>query len=484
MAKLMGYTEPRLSTPSRRRLTRKTTLGFDVIEWAEETIDWKPLPWQRWVLIHSLELDTRGKLLFLKVMILVARQNGKTELLAILILYWLTHGVKLVIASSASVDTALEAWNRACEIAELHPQYFGRPKIRSTNGHQALELPKFRSRYKLVAPNRKGGRGLPAGRAVVDELREQYDWEHISAIENTTLAVDDSQTWYISNAGDTRSVVLNRYRQQGVDQEDDTMFFAEWSAPEGCEIDDPDAWCQANPALGYTLSEERLRSKLGQPAASFRTENLCQSVPSLKEAINAEAWGTCLDPGSLDAHRSQVCAFFDTSLDLRHSTLVVAAKLPNGKIRVETAGVWDNTETVRKELPALLLRIRPRTLGFIPTGPAQAILTDLRALPNHQEITGATTSSICGELAELVGAGRIAHSGDEMMTTQLLGSHKLATGDGWKFSRKDGWADACYATAGAVHLARQVPEASKLQFRSASRSRNDSIRNIPVDISK
>ncbi len=47
-AKLIGCTEPRLFTPPLRPLTRATTRGFEVIEFA--TLTGKPLlPWQEWL---------------------------------------------------------------------------------------------------------------------------------------------------------------------------------------------------------------------------------------------------------------------------------------------------------------------------------------------------------------------------------------------------------------------------------------------------
>ncbi|MGF2075602.1 hypothetical protein, partial [Enterococcus casseliflavus] len=44
-------------------------------------------PWQRWFLIHALELNPDGSYRFKTVLLWVARQNGKTFIAALLILF-------------------------------------------------------------------------------------------------------------------------------------------------------------------------------------------------------------------------------------------------------------------------------------------------------------------------------------------------------------------------------------------------------------
>ena len=79
---LRGMTEPRVWTPPLRRLTPDTTLGYDVCDFSEQVLGIDPLPWQRWLLVHALEIvgdfDGDWRLRFRVVVILVARQNGKT----------------------------------------------------------------------------------------------------------------------------------------------------------------------------------------------------------------------------------------------------------------------------------------------------------------------------------------------------------------------------------------------------------------------
>jgi len=55
------------------------------------------------------------------------------------------------------------------------------------------------------------------------------------------------------------SIVLEHLRQKGYatvrGEGDEALGLFEWSARPGCDMADPDGWCQANPALGFSISE-------------------------------------------------------------------------------------------------------------------------------------------------------------------------------------------------------------------------------------
>ncbi len=106
----------------------------------------------------------------------------------------------------------------------------------------------------------------------------------------------------MSNAGDRKAVLLNHLRSVALAGSEEFLFHAEWSATEGCELDDEDEWAQANPSLGYpsfdlltgedsTLRVSAIRASLeSDPPNVFRTEVLCQNVDSLNAAIDMAGW--------------------------------------------------------------------------------------------------------------------------------------------------------------------------------------------------
>lgn len=457
---LTGCESPRLFTEPLGPLNRKTTLGFLVIDFAENVLAMRLLPWQKWLLIHALELDENGDFRFRNVVILVGRQNGKTTLLKVIALAFLYLGkARMVLGAAQSLDIARESWAGAVDMAQADADLRREiAAVRRANGEQELRL-QDGARYKITAATRSAGRGLSVDLLILDELREHRDWQAWSALSKTTTARMNGLIFAISNAGDDESVVLNALRDNALAGHDESLAIFEWSAEDGCELDDPKGWAQANPGLGHTVSEQAIRSSMStDPANVFRTEVLCQRVESLDSAIDLGAWKASADPsGSLRENRDEVVLCLDVSPDSQHVTLAAAAVLRDGRVRVQIIEAWQTTEQARDELPDLIERIAPRATSWFPGGPAAALAADLRSL-DAVEIKGIEVTESCQELADLVLARRVLHPDDPLLNAHIAGSSKLHSGDGWRFNRRgQGHVDAAYAVAGAVHVARTVP---------------------------
>lgn len=262
-----------------------------------------PLPWQRWFLIHALELlPGIGKVFrFRTVLLLIARQNGKTSVMVMLILWRLfTDGASMIIGAAQNLDVAEETWERVIEIAEAIPELEEEiAKISTGNGKKFIRLDS-RERYRPQAANRRGGRGWSGDMILLDELREHQSWDAWGAISKTTMARDRAQVYGVSNAGDASSIVLRHLRKvalaaiegttlDDVDEIDDddaaeflregTVGLFEWSAKDGRGRWDKDGWYEANPSLGWTIKEAAIAAAAqSDPETIFRTEVLCQFV--------------------------------------------------------------------------------------------------------------------------------------------------------------------------------------------------------------
>lgn len=457
---LRGRTDPRLFTPPLRRLTRSTTRGYEVIDFADQVLGEPLLAWQEWLVKHALELNPDGSFRFRTVVILVARQNGKSHVKRAVSLWRLfVDGARLVLGVGQDVSLAREQWQACIDTIKTTPDLASELEtVRRTNGDEWFKLASG-GRYKISAANRSAGRGLSVDELTFDELREQRDWLAWSALSKTTTARVNGQTWAMSNAGDDQSVVLNHLRDAALSSRDPSIGLFEWSAEDGCDLDDPRAWAQANPALGVTVSEAAIRSALGtDPPAVFRTEVLCQRVDQLDGAVDLSAWKACADPaGTLDNVRDRVVACLDVAPDGQHVTLVAAATLDDGRVRVEVVEAWSSTDQARAELPGLLARVAPRVLAWFPSGPAAALAPVLRR-DDGVEVKGAMVAESCMGLADLVAARRVVHPSDPLLDAHVAGVSKLHQGDGWRFTRRGaGHCDAAYAAAGAVHTALTVP---------------------------
>jgi len=495
-AVVMGSTTPRISTPPLVTgpagpcgcgcsLTRETSYGFDVEDFARDVLK-RPLdPWQRWLVIHAGELLPDGRPRFRRVLVLVARQNGKTELLVILALFWLyVERVRLVLGTSTNLDYAKESWEKAVTLAEDLPALaaeIAKDGIRRANGEQTLSTV-WRGRYKIAASNRKGGRSLTINRLVMDELREHHDWSAYNAAKPATNAVPDAQIWMLSNAGDERSTVLNSLRDQAIEGLDESLGIFEWSSPDPMEADDPEALAMANPSLGRRMMIENLLGEAraakaagGEQLASFLTEVHCRRVDLLNPAIDLQEWERCQDDVGLDNLRDRVALCFDVSLDELHATLYAAA-VDGDRVRIDPVAAWEGRTAISDmsaALPGLVEQVKPKALGWFPYGPAAVAAAAMSERPGWPprgvdvEAISGNVAAVCMGFAEQVRSHALAHTGDPLLDTHVRAAEKLYHGDGWRFTRKGaGQVDAVYAAAGAVHLARTVHAAAPSAYES------------------
>lgn len=462
-------------------LSPATSYGFDVIEFADRVLH-RPLdPWQAWAVVRAGELLPDGRPRFRVLLIIVARQQGKTELLVILSLYWLFVEVqRLVLGTSTNLSYAVESWEKAIELAESTPELAPLVEtVRRKNGEETLRTVEG-CRYRVAASNRKGGRSLTINRLVLDELREHHDWSAWNAAANAMNAVPDAQAIAITNQGDDESVVLNSLRDSALEyirtgEGDERLGLIEYSAPEGSKPTDVEALAMACPNLGRRTdldsllgAARRAEKNGGEELTGVLTEILCMRVPKLDPALNAEAWAACLDPGDLAEVRDRVALCVDLSLDGLHATLMAAAVLPDGRVRVEPVAAYEGSqaaEQLRRNLPRHVERVKPRVLGWMPAGPAAQVAVDIATERRNWPPSGVKVEAITSELtavamgfASLVTAQQIVHSDDPLLNGQVAGAERIRRGDAWTFGRRgQAHVDAVYAAAGAVHLARTLP---------------------------
>jgi phage terminase large subunit-like protein len=470
---MLGSTQPRLWTRPLRELSPETSYGYEVVDFARDVLGHPLDPWQEWAVIHAGELREDGLPRFRKVLILVSRQQGKTELAVVLTLYWLfVEQVNLVLGTSTKLNYAQESWEKVVKLAQGIPELADEiANVRRANGEVTLRL-KNEGRYLIAASNAEGGRSLTIDRLILDELRQHYDYTAWDAAVPATNAVRDAQVWCLTNAGSDRSLVLNDLRDSGVRYiqtgEGDARFgMFEWSAPDGADPQDIEALAQATPNLGRRIDVDSLLgdaaravAKGGEALSGFRTEMMCQRVKMLDPAIDPDHWELCAEDGDLSAVRHGVALGIDVSMDTQHATLVAAAKLPDGRIRIEPVKSWSGigcTAVLREQLPALVARIKPVALGWLPAGPAASVAADLRSMVKGQAIRSDVTA-VCMGFVDMVSSHEIAHAHDPLLDAHVAGTERLHQGDAFRFTRKGaGHCDATYAAAVAVHLVRTSP---------------------------
>lgn len=489
---LLGSTLPRLWTPPLRELTPETSYGFDLIDFARDVCGTPFDPYQEWLSIHVGELLPDGRPRFRVVLILIARQNGKTTWAKVLIHYWQhVEAQPLTLITSTDRSYAKRTWVQVHEAARSNDWLkldLGPDPLRLTTSEESFKTADG-AEVVFKANNGSAGRSMTLNRWLCDELREHRNrdaWDSASKAQN---AVRHAQTVCITNQGDDSSVVLDSLRGPALEyietgEGDPRLGLFEWSSPPGAEPDDPDALLQANPNAGRpghgpdldVLIADGRRAKRagGLELSGYRTEVMCQRVQLLDPAIEPELWKDAASSTPLDlaGHRHAVALCIDVSLDGSHAALLAAAEV-DGLVHVDVVAAWSGfgcLKTVRADLPGLVAKVRPRVIGWFPNGPAAALAADMAARrtpgaawpPRRVKLETITTeaTAACMGLAELVKSGEVAHPDDPMLNAHVDSAQRLRRGDGWVFTRRGaGPVDGAYALAGAVWLARTLPPA-------------------------
>ncbi len=388
---LYGKTTPRIWTRPLRPLSRETSLGFEVVEFARDIIGVRLRPWQEWLLVHALELLPDGTYRFRRVIVLCARQNGKTLLAAVLACWWLLVDSKRhpdrvppvsfkVVGTAQNLDIAREPWAKVKMWCDPEPdtqeeQGLAIPplqaetaKVVDAHGQEGIYA-RSRAHYEVRAAG--NARGKPAARVLMDELREQKTWTAWNAVSQTTKSFWSGQLWGISNAGSPAAVVLKKQRDLGLELigewdryveagimsaeeyandpgHDTSVGLFEWSAADGCPVDDVGGILQANPSIGYggITVEACISDSRSMPEADYRTEVLCQWVSAqVKNYIQLRDFAaTRLPIGRVVIpRRSRTVWGVDTS-ENRATTSVAAAVLtedgrPFVTLRVQRPGM-------------------------------------------------------------------------------------------------------------------------------------------------
>jgi phage terminase large subunit-like protein len=435
--RLLGATKPRLYTPF---LTGKnklqdvkdlcTIVGIDL------------LPWQEYVLKDMLTVSKDGLWVRKTNLILVARQNGKTHLARMLILAHLIKWETNVLIMSSNRSMALDTFRQVTQLIETNDHLKGFVKqIRYANGTESIEMLSG-ARLDVVASTRDGSRGRTVnGLLFIDELRE-IDEEGYRAAMPTTRAHAGSHILLTSNAGDAFSKVLNDLRERALDHPPKSFGFYEYSAPQYCKINDRVAWAQANPALGYTITEEAIEEAIStSPIENTRTETLCQWIDSLsspwphgvlEETSNSELTITA---GALTMFG------FDVSPSRRNASLVAGQMMPDGKIAIGILETFESQVAVDDLKIAASIKgwadiYRPRMVLFDKYTTATIAERLANAGVVTQDCSGQQFYQACGDLLTGLVNHTVVHNGQDELIQQFNNCAAKVNDSAWRIVKR------------------------------------------------
>ena len=480
-APIYGSEVPRLFTPPDRELTPETSLGYSVIAFSENVLGIKLFPWQKWFYIHALELREDGRLRFKEIHLTVARQNGKTRVIKTLLLWrlFVHQRTNLILGAAQNRNEAFGTWTQVKEEALDNPLLSPRMTRGSMKSGNEQVKTVWGSKYQVVTLKADAGRGKTAGTVFLDELREHKTEDAWNALSSTVLVPKDSLILTASNAGDATSVVMRAKREfcLGAITRQDTAGSAigwfEWSAPDGCDLDDVDAWAMANPSMGWTIQVEDIQAARAKSDNAFRTENLCQWVDILETGIiPVDNWLHGMDRLAKRPADAKASVSIDTSWNRTKTAIAVAwdwedetgrprraVEVVAYRVGMDWAVKWLQDRLTLTEREARKLGLPGAQVGAAwfdgrvavqgRGAPASALIKPLRAAGiDVVELTGPALAESAGNFYSRVvnakdpEAPEIAHRGQPILDEAVRGTMAKTAGDAWFLDRRGSTSDS------------------------------------------
>ena len=451
-----GVTIPRVFSPRIKGASR-----IAEVEQLAEKIGIPLMPWQRYVLDDMLKVNKDNQFIRKTNLLLCARQVGKTHLARMRILAGLfIFGEKNIIGMSSNRNMALDTFRQVAITIEdndfLKDQV---KKIRFANGQESITL-KNGARYEIVAATRDGSRGKSADLLFIDELRE-ISVEGYKAAIPTTRARPNAQTLLCSNAGDAFSEVLNDLRERALSHPSKTFGFHEYSAPieARSNIHNRKYWAMANPALGYTITEETIEESIATNSIEATlTETLCMWVDS---TVSPWVFGSIEACSKSDLQLpvgSYTVFAFDVAPTKRSGALVIGQLTPEGKFGVGIAQLWTSEVAIDEikmasDIHEWAMKYRPAVIAYDKY--ATASIAQRLSQSGHKLVdnSGQQFYQSCGELADALANLRLVHSGQPEWVAHMNNCAAKTNDAGWRIVRRKSAGDvtAAIATAMVVH---------------------------------
>jgi hypothetical protein len=395
-------------------------------------------PWQADGVLHgAMSYRFGGGWAADKVALIVARQNGKNAVLEARELYGLVVLGEWIIHTSHLFTTTKESYNRLLALIEANPETSELLTYQVASPASGYEM-RFKSggRIRFIARSRTSGRGLTGDLLVFDEAQDLND-DALGALLPTISARAGSQTWYQGSAPGPESVVWHRIRRQGRAGEDDRMAYFEYSAEPDASLDDPAAWAQANPAPRVTV--EAIQAERGSMSDEmFARERLSISPDPVNDAdrvFPAAVWDAVCSP---DVNPDGRIMF---ALDVNPERSAGAVAVADSQGRCELIAQHSGVGWIVDRVEQLVGRWGS-TVAVDPYGPAGPFISELEQRNvSVLKVSGNEFAQACGAFYDAVHGGTVKIRRHPALDSAAAGAQKRASGDSWKWARRDASVD-------------------------------------------
>jgi len=331
------------------------TKGELVIRWAEECLLVPEGP----LVGKPLKLDIYQKVFMISVfdnpdttsiaMLSVARRNGKTFVLALILLAFVIGPLRSINTSMCSGanarDQAAIAFDLMKMTLDMSPACVEGVHYKYTESQKTITGLRSNVRYKAISADAKTGHGKAYKIIMLDEAGqiEAESTSFTDMLETSMSNYDDALYLIISTQAESDASYFSQQLDNAQIQQDKTIVSHVYCADKGADLLDPKQWQKANPGLGKFVSTKKMTQKANEaknlPSKANGIMNLNYNMRVSLQAmlLSPEAWKNCQRPINDISRKSRQ---IDIGLDLSIRTDLTAAvacwRDENGDINVET----------------------------------------------------------------------------------------------------------------------------------------------------
>lgn len=273
----------------------------------------------------------------------IARKNGKTALIACLVLAHLVgpeaRRNQQIVSGAMSREQAAIVFDLAWKIVQLSPRLL--PIVRAQATHKVLIGLPMGTTYQALSAEGKTAHGKSPALAILDEagqIRGPTD-PFVEAITTAQGAHEDPLLIVISTQAPSDADMLSLWIDDYERDRDPHTVCHVYAAPPDCPVLDRKAWRAANPALGSFRQLSDLERQAGKasriPAQEAAFRNLClnQRVALTSMWLAPSVWKSCGGPINLELFSSGRPVYLGLDLSARSDlTACIASVLDDDEV--------------------------------------------------------------------------------------------------------------------------------------------------------
>ncbi|WP_270597401.1 DEAD/DEAH box helicase family protein [Enterococcus asini] len=394
--------------------------------------------WQSNMLEPIMAVDGDGLWVHQKFGYSLPRRNGKTEIIYMLELWALEHGLN-VLHTAHRISTSHSSFEKMKKYLEKSGYKEGTDfNSIKAKGQERLELYATGGVIQFRTRTSSGGLGEGFDILVIDEAQE-YTTEQESALKYTVTDAENPLTIMCGTPPTPVSsgTVFTNYRDDTLAYKNKYSGWAEWSVEEMTDIRDVDAWYNSNPSMGYHLNERKIEAELGEDKLDHNVQRLGYWPKyNQKSAITENEWRT-LKVNRLPVLKGKLFVGIKYGNDGANVAVSVAVKTLSGKVFVETV----DCQSVRNGMQWIIHFLRNADIEavVIDGQSGQSLLTqemkDFRLkdpiLPTVKEIINANSS-----WEQAIYQQTLCHNDQPSLTTVVTNCDKRNIGTSGGFGYK------------------------------------------------